>query len=117
MKKPNFKIDEVAIVLIVALLAIAVSFYEQNKKIGPIEAEKISGLFLDGHDISFASGGVINQNKLNQVQNMDYKELKNYLDAKQDFCMYLEDESGNIILAKGSPQLSNDDAACSKQKK
>ena len=117
MKKTNFKIDEVAIVLIVALLAIAVGIFEQNKKIGQIEAEKISGLFLDGHDISFASGGVINQNKLKQVQNMDYNELKSYLDAEQDFCMYIEDESGNIILAKGSPKLSNDGAACNKPTK
>ena len=117
MKKPDFKIDEIAIVLIVAILAIGVGIYEQNKKIGRIEAVKISGLIVDGHEVSFASGGVINQNKLKQVQNMDYNELKNYLDAEQDFCMYIEDESGNIILAKGSPKLSNDGAACNKPTK
>ena len=116
-KKPNFKIDELAIVLAVALIAIAVSIYESNKKIAPIEAEKITGLILDNHEISFASGGVIDQIKLKQVQNMDYKELKNYLNAKQDFCVYLEDENGNIILAKGSPKLSEGGEACRKQTK
>ena len=112
--KPNFKIDELTIVLAVALIAIAVSIYESNRKVAPIEAEKITGLILDSHEISFASGGVIDQNKLKQVQNMDYKELKNYLNAKQDFCMYLEDENGTILLSKGSPKLSEGGKACSK---
>lgn len=112
--KANFKIDELAIVLVVALIAIAVSVYEGSKKVSNIEAEKITGLILDGNEISFASGGVVDQGKLNQVKGMDYKELKNYLNAKQDFCMYMEDENGNILLAKGSPKLSEGGEACSK---
>lgn len=114
MKKPNFKIDEIMIVLIVALLAVAVSLYENNKKIAPLEAEKITGLILDDHDLSFAGGGVIDSDKLQQVQNMDYKQLKDQLNAKQDFCMYIEDEKGNIILAKGSPKLGQEGIVCSK---
>ena len=114
ISKPNFKMDELTIVLIVALFAVFVSVYEGSKKVSQIEAEKITGLILDGHEISFASGGIIDQNKLKQVQSMDYDKLKNYLNVRQDFCMYIEDEKGNIILAKCSPKLSNDGVDCSK---
>ena len=113
--KPNFKLDELTIVLIVALFAVFVSVYEGSRKINSIDAEKITGLILDSHEISFASGGVVDKDKLRQVQGMDYTKLKNYLNVKQDFCVYLEDENGNVILAKSSPDLGKDSAACSKQ--
>lgn len=111
-KKPNYKIDEISLVLVVAIIAIAVSFYEYNKKPVPIGAEKITGLLLDSHDISFASGGVIDSDKLKEVQKMDYIQLKNRLNVKEDFCMYIEDENGNIILAKGSAKLIKDGIIC-----
>ena len=115
MPKPNFKIDEIMLVLIVAILAMAVSIY--NKANGPnspsvMEAEKITGLILDDHDISFATGGIVDEVKLSKIQFMDYKSFKNSLNAKNDFCIYLEDGNGNIILSKGYSKLSNDGIYC-----
>ena len=112
MKKINFKIDELTLVLIVAVIAIIVSIYEQNKEINMIDAEKITAMILDDHDISFANNGIVDENKLKQIQNMDYKELKDSLNVKNDFCIYLEDENGNVILAKGSSKLNKDGLFC-----
>jgi len=112
MKKINFKIDEIMLVLIVAIIAVIVSIYEQNKDVNVIEAEKITAMILDDHEISFVNGGVVDEGKLKEVQSLDYKELKEELNAKKDFCIYMEDENGNIILAKSSEKLSKDSSAC-----
>ena len=112
IKKFNFKIDEIVLVLMVAIVAIAVISYEKSRSISPIEAEKITAMILDDHEISFVNGGVVNESKLREVQSLDYKELKEELNAKKDFCIYMEDENGNIILDKSSEKLSKDSSAC-----
>ena len=67
---------------------------------------------MDDHDLSFASGGVVNSDKLALIQKMDYDHLKDYLNVNSDFCLYLEDEKGEIILAKGSSKLNQDGLSC-----
>ena len=76
-----------------------------------MEAEKITDIILDDHDISFAGKGIIDNDKLREVQNMDYAYFKTLLNAKKDFCLYLQDETGKIIFAKGATKLS-DEASC-----
>ena len=111
MPKSNFKIDEITFVLIVAFIAMIVGIYNKTSK-PEMEAGKITEVILDNHAISFASNGVIDENKLSQIRNMDYKEFKSYLNAKNDFCIYIEDGNGNIILAKGSSKLGNEGMHC-----
>ena len=110
--KPNFEIDEIVLVLIVALLAIVFSVYYKANEPKGMEAEKITALILDNHDVSFAHNGVVDEYKLQEIQSMNYKDFKNSLKVKNDFCIYLEDENGNIILAKGSSKLNNDGIIC-----
>ena len=98
--------------LIVAIISIAVSIYDKTNHNGMIEAEKITVVILDNHDLSFATNGTIDKDKLKEIQSMDYDQLKSRFNVKGDFCMYLEDSSGKIILAKGSRKLINDEAAC-----
>ena len=109
--KPNYKIDEIVLVFIVALFIIIVSVYEHNKS-PTVEAEKITGLLLDDHALSIANNGIVDKNKLQEIQNMDYEQLKSNLNAKKDFCVYIEDGEGNIILAKGSQKLTGDGVPC-----
>lgn len=104
MKKPNYKIDEIVLVFIVVVIVMIVSVYDQNKS-KTFEAEKITSLLLDEHVFSIANNGVVDKNKLQEIQSMDYEEFKNNLNAKKDFCVYIEDENGGIILAKGSSKL------------
>ena len=107
MKKSKFKIDEVTLVLIVAILGIIVTVYTSNKEQDGMAADKITEILLDKKDISFVSGGIINEYKLREIQGMEYKELKDSLNAKNDFCVYIEDENGNILFAKGSSKVDN----------
>ena len=112
MLKPKFKIDEIMLVFIVAVLAMVVGIYHKANEPAGMDAEKITGLILDSHDISFATNGVIDENKLRKIQLMDYKDFKNSLNAKNDFCIYIEDGDGNIILSKGFSELSKDGIYC-----
>ncbi len=112
MKKTNFKIDEIVLVLVVAFIAIIVSVYDNAVKKPVIEAERITMMLLDDHEISFASNGIVDENKVREVQQMPYSQLKKFFNAKKDFCFYIEDENGNIILAKGSSKLNGDGIVC-----
>ena len=110
-QKPNFKIDEIVLVLVVALLSIFISFYKTGEPKG-MDAEKITEMILDDHVVSFANKGVVDENKLKEIQNIGYEDFKRSLNVKNDFCIYLEDENGEIILAKGSSKLNNDGMVC-----
>ena len=110
--KSNFKIDEVVLVLIVAFLAIIISIYNKANEPKGMEAEKITAMVLDDHEISFASNGIVDGTKLKEIQSINYKDFKKSLKVKNDFCLYLEDENGNIILTKGASQLNKDGLVC-----
>jgi hypothetical protein len=113
--KSNLKIDEITLVLIVAVLAMAVSVYDKMSKSGneqKTEAEKITEILLDEHSMSFANNGIVDENKLKEIQTMNYNDFKNSLKVKNDFCIYIEDKKGNIVLAKGSSKLGKDGLRC-----
>lgn len=111
-QKPNFKIDEVVLVLVIAVIAMIVSIYSRPDKTAEMDAEKITETILDDHALSFANNGIVDNSRLKEIQSMNYKDFKDSLNVKNDFCIYLEDENGNIILAKGSSKLSNDGMVC-----
>ena len=112
MPKSNFKIDEITLVLIVAFVAMIVVVYDKINEPTKIEAEKITEMILDEHRISFASNSIVNESKLKEIQDMSYNDFRKSLNAKNDFCVYIEDENGKIILAKGSSKLSRDGLYC-----
>ncbi|MBS3105024.1 hypothetical protein J4234_02095 [Candidatus Woesearchaeota archaeon] len=107
----NFKIDEITLVFIVAIIAMIVVIYDKAS-IDYMEAEKITALILDDHDVSFANNGVIDENKMREIQTMDYDDFKDSVNAKNDFCVYIEDWNGDIILSKGSDKLNGDGIPC-----
>ena len=112
MPKSNFKIDEILLVLIVAIISIIVAVYDKINESANIGAEKITEMILDEHTISFANNGVVDENKLKEIQNMNYNNFKKSLNAKNDFCIYIEDQNGNTILTKGSSKLNRDGIIC-----
>ena len=112
MPKSKFKIDEITLVLIVAIIAIFVSIYHKSSQPPGMEAKKITEVLTDDHGISFASNGIVDANKLAEIRNINYADLRKSINAKDDFCIYIEDGDGNVILAKGSPKLSRDGLSC-----
>ncbi|MBI2659214.1 hypothetical protein HYX05_03915 [Candidatus Woesearchaeota archaeon] len=109
--KPNFKIDEIMLVFIVAVIAMIAVIYNKTNT-SEMEAEKITALILDDHEVSFANNGIIDENKLKEIQQMNYGEFKDSINAKNDFCVYVEDENGGILLSKGSEKLNGDGIPC-----
>jgi len=110
MKKTKFKIDEITLILIVAIIAMVASFYNSGPAV--TEAEKITALILDNEGISFASNGIIDETKLQEINKMSYDEIKESFNAVDDFCIYVEDDKGNIIFAKGSGKFIEDVSYC-----
>lgn len=111
--KSKFKIDEIVLVLVVAFFAFIVSVYEKSSETGKtINAQEITEIILDDHYISFANNGVVDEDKLKEIQQIDYATLKSRLNAKNDFCVYIEDANGDVIVAKGSSKLNSEIAYC-----
>lgn len=110
--KIDFKVDEITLVLIVVAFAFFVSVYEKSTGSRQIDAQKITELIFDDHEISFVSNGVVDEDKMKEMQQTDYVTLKNQLNAKNDFCLYMEDANGNVIVAKGSSKLKDEIAYC-----
>ena len=111
-KKLNLRIDEIVLLLIIAVLAIVLTFYAKRSEPKQLDAEKITGMLLDDHDLSLASNGVVDANKLQQFKKMDYLSLKNSFKVKNDFCIYVVDDKGSLILSKGSSKFNGDGIIC-----
>ena len=105
-KKRKEQIDVLWLVLIVMLLIILVSLVTQKYDIGEDkenlmkEAKNILNILTDGREIGFAPNNMIEEEKLEKFLDMDYSELKKNLNVKNDFCIYFEDERGNLVEVK-----------------
>lgn len=111
MGKPKYKIDEIILVFIVLVIIIGISVQEKDKQPQKADPEKILGLVLK--DTTVKDGMMVfDQKKLNELKGMDYNTIKKILNVKGDFCMYLQDGKGSVLLVKGSPKLSEDGIKC-----
>ena len=48
--------------------------------------------------VNVVDGNEVSVNKLNELKDMGYDELKKRLRVDGDFCIYMEDSDGNVIL-------------------
>ena len=59
-----------------------------------------------------------NDSKAGELKNLNYNDLKKRLRVEGDFCIYLEDENGNVILINnsysgiGSPNINISSTPC-----
>ena len=111
MQKSKSRTDHITILAVIGVLAVIASIYTELNK-PEMEAEMITNMILDDHKASFASNGIVDETKLEKIKNMAYQDFKKSLNARNDFCVYIEDEKGNIILAKGSGRLNGDGLHC-----
>ncbi|MBI2653914.1 hypothetical protein HYX02_03820 [Candidatus Woesearchaeota archaeon] len=71
--------------------------------------------------LSFVDGEEVNVSKLNELKNLSYGELSRRLRVEGDFCIYFEDEHGNIIIINdsykgiGSPNINLSGTPCSQK--
>ena len=107
----KFKIDEITLVLIVAIMIIAITITQKTGQ-ETNDAANIMKILLNDNSAAPPDNRVMGQAEMEKIQGMNYEQLKKYLSIKNDFCLYIEDENGNIIMAKGSSKLSRDGIYC-----
>ncbi|MBL7056006.1 hypothetical protein ISS07_03795 [Candidatus Woesearchaeota archaeon] len=67
------------------------------------DAEKITNsVFSENGALSIIDGGDVNESKLENLLEQNYTDLKKQVGIENDFCLYLEDETGNIISINSS---------------
>ncbi|MBI2558940.1 DUF1933 domain-containing protein [Candidatus Woesearchaeota archaeon] len=71
--------------------------------------------------VKVVEGNEVSVSKLNDLKNMDYDELKKRLKVSGDFCIYIEDEKGNLVVINnsfkgiGAPTIGLDGTPCSQK--
>jgi len=99
------------LVFIVLVIIISISVQGKDKQPQKADPEKILSLVLK--DTGVKDGMIVfDQEKLNALEGMGYTDIKKFLNVKGDFCMYLQDGKGSVLLVKGSPNLSEDGIRC-----
>ncbi|MBI2657335.1 hypothetical protein HYX08_01425 [Candidatus Woesearchaeota archaeon] len=72
-------------------------------------------------NIRIVDNNQINISKFNELKNLSYDDLKSALKISGDFCIYLEDEKGNLVLINnsykgiGSPNINLSGTPCSQK--
>ncbi|MBI2650300.1 DUF1933 domain-containing protein [Candidatus Woesearchaeota archaeon] len=75
----------------------------------------------EGGAIAIVHGNEVDIGRLNQLKDLSYDELKGMLRVEGDFCIFLEDEQGNLVLINnsyrgiGSPNINLSGAPCSQK--
>ena len=110
-KKKKRSTDKLVLVLVIALIALIAIFYRKAHT-PSADAEKISAMIAGHHGVSFVNNGVIDEKMMKVVSQMDYAELKSFFNVTEDFCIYIEDGRGNLMLSKGTSKLNKDGIYC-----
>ena len=71
--------------------------------------QNISGVFI--------TGTKIDDQKLGEALNLSYENMKQLLGIQSDFCIYFEDEKGNVVpirnkMGIGSPLVNFSGKSC-----
>ena len=62
----------------------------------------IKQVVAEGSPLGVISNNEVDISKLNDLKNLSYDELKRRLRIEGDFCIYFEDDKGNIVLINNS---------------
>ncbi len=72
------------------------------------EAEIVLSTLTDG-SVKLVEQNQLMEEKIRDLNNMDYDEIKNLIGVKGDFCIYFEDATGNIVTIDGiDPGIGSD---------
>ena len=72
----------------------------------------------EGSDVGIMDGTELDEAKLEQLLGEDYKTIKERIRTEKDFCIFLEDENGDIVyispgqLGIGSDKIKVSDVPC-----
>jgi len=77
----------------ILLLFVLVNTQDQTIK----KEQEITETFLDGNFQSLIINGEIDEKRLMELKDQSFEEMKDMLGVKRNFCIYFEDEDGNLV--------------------
>lgn len=109
-KRELFNFNNAIILLVIlvlfsilkAVFIPSVSLLEEVKSDLTEEAEIVLNKLTDGSvEVSLLSSDELIEEKIENLNNMDYEEVKSILGINNDFCIFIEDTSGGVIEING----------------
>jgi len=112
-----------ALVLFIGAIFVFFAFFlnspgSKEKELQREAAHIIENLGSEDTNISIIEKTSINNSKLDTLLQQNYSVIKNKLRIQNDFCVYIEDENGNILylnsstIAKGSSKINVSGLPC-----
>jgi len=102
-----------AVVIFIGTILIFYSTLTSNKESSvedlQTDAAKIlESIASEDPDIGIMNGSILDDKKLEELLGEDYELIKEKIRVKSDFCIYIEDENGNILyIAPGQPGIGS----------
>ena len=88
----------IVLLLILALFVILKTAFTPQKT----EAEIVLSKLTDGNTkVSLTESDELIEEKIKNLDQMDYDEIKNIIGVKNDFCIFFEDSSGDLVKIDG----------------
>lgn len=112
-----------AIVIFIGTIFVFYAIFNTNQTDTAKELEKDASKVLKsvsskGSNVGIIDGIEINEAKLEQLLGENYETIKEKIRAEKDFCIFLEDESGDIVYLSpgqtgiGSSNIIISDVPC-----
>lgn len=126
MKKGQTFSTDAIVAVVMFVIAVIMLYYlsgpattnKQSEKLQS-EAEKLPATLSSQQNLTsvFIQGSKIDEQKLRESINLSYDNLKSLLGVESDFCIYLEDENGNLVPMEekagiGSPLVNFSGKGC-----
>lgn len=103
-----------AIVVFIGTIFLFYAIFSSNQKGASEELEKDASKVLksvssEDPNVGIMDGIEVDEAKLEQLLGKDYSIIKEQIRAEKDFCIFLEDENGDIIyISPGQPGIGSD---------
>ena len=98
MKKVLSFENAIFLAFVISLIAAVYSAANYRNYNTVDEADVVITKLTDGNGaISLLKGNEVDEKKLRMLDQMNYDQVKAMLGVKKDFCVYFEDQDGNLI--------------------
>lgn len=108
LKAQSWSVDiMLAVVIFIGSFFIFYTLFDQgsNSKVDSLRDEAavvIKGMSSGEDTIRVVSNNEVNLSKVSELKNISYEELKRMLRVEGEFCIYFEDDKGNVVLINNS---------------
>ncbi|HLC60132.1 MAG TPA: hypothetical protein VJJ52_01760 [Candidatus Nanoarchaeia archaeon] len=113
MPQPNKKTQAWSMDIILAVVIFIGAFFLYYTLVGSNPSSKAGALkddatsiikqvANDGNSLRVLDSRELNESRLGELKNLNYEQLKGMFRTEGDFCIYIEDDQGNIVLINKS---------------